>query len=161
MGLMSRCVLAVLVLAFAGCGKDPSLKAEKPECDAACAHVRGLEKADPAFGDTCAATCIQREWTVGDVRCLRGAESYEAAGRCAVVQQHEAEQRKLRAELKAQNDRVERLLQELSDAKDEARRAALQKELEAEPNCVFTAAPPSSGRRPCACEPGDPLCSCL
>ena len=173
---------AMVAIALGACGKDPSLKAAKSECDAACAHIGELS------GDrettACSVACIQREWTVGDVGCIRDARTYDAAKDCAVLaklllssdreakqqallaeaRQKEEEQRKLEAQLKEQNAKIERLLEGLMNAKDEAERAALQKQLEDAQEAQNKLKGRPSGPRPskaCNCAPGDPLCSCL
>jgi colicin import membrane protein len=80
------------------------------------------------------------------------------------------EKAKLDAQLKEQAAKVEGLLNQLSSAKDEATRLALQKQIEEaqEKQKALTrgggGAKPSGGggaAKPCNCQPGDPLCSCL
>jgi colicin import membrane protein len=80
------------------------------------------------------------------------------------------EKSKLDATLKEQQIKIDNLLGSLTSAKDEATRLALQKQLEEErekQNKLRTGgggAKPSGGggaAKPCNCQAGDPLCSCL
>lgn len=74
----------------------------------------------------------------------------------------EEEKKKIDEKRKEQNAKVEKLLEELANAKDEAQRAALQKQLEEAQGAARKengAAPPKA--KECKCEPSDPLCSCL
>lgn len=76
---------------------------------------------------------------------------------------------KLAADLKEQQTKIDSLLSQLSSAKDEATRLALQKQLEEEKEKQKKlsggggGAKPAGGGagKPCNCTPGDPLCSCL
>ena len=80
------------------------------------------------------------------------------------------EKAKLDAQLKEQAAKVEGLLNQLSSAKDEATRLALQKQIEEAQEKTKAlkgsggGARPTGGSgasKPCNCQPGDPLCSCL
>jgi colicin import membrane protein len=78
------------------------------------------------------------------------------------------EKARLDRQLKDQSAKIERLLGQLSSAKDEASRLAIQKqidEVQAEQRALRGGGggprPSGSGAKPCACAPGDPLCSCL
>src|SRR5690349_7084216 len=67
----------------------------------------------------------------------------------------------LQAQLKEQNTKIERLLADLSNAKDEAQRAALQKQLDelqgAKKKPGLSSTPRTKAQ--CGCKPDDPLCS--
>jgi colicin import membrane protein len=80
------------------------------------------------------------------------------------------EKAKLDAQLKEQAAKVEGLLNQLSSAKDEATRLALQKQIEEAQEKQKTLRSGGGGAKPasgggaatkCNCQPGDPLCSCL
>lgn len=167
----------------AGCGKDPGLKASKSECEAACSRASALTERDPGFGAACTTSCIDSTWTVGDVACVRDAKNRTAAEDCAVVaklivsydrksaaaavlllaqRQKEEEQERLRKQLEEQNAKVDKLLQELAAAKDEAQRTALQKQLEElqEAQKRLKRGMGGAPGKSCGCQPGDPLCVC-
>lgn len=68
------------------------------------------------------------------------------------------------AELAEQNARIERLLVDLTRARDETERAAVQKELEAARtarNKLLGKPGAGSSKTACTCEPGDTACSML
>ena len=84
----------------------------------------------------------------------------------------EEKNKKLEADRKAQDDKVNSLLGQLGSAQDEATKLKLQKELEAERAKQEALKKPgggggirtggsSGGSTKCTCSPGDPLCSCL
>jgi colicin import membrane protein len=81
----------------------------------------------------------------------------------------EAKEARLKAEAQGQEQqrKIEALLGQLSSAKDEATRLALQKQLEVEKSKLEKLKPGGYGTKapapakPCNCTPGDPLCSCL
>jgi phage shock protein A len=82
------------------------------------------------------------------------------AMQCEAHLKSEQEQRKrLEVQVKEQQAKIERLLADLTSAKDEAQRAAIQKQLdEAVKNAKGGASPAKSPA--CNCQPADPLCSC-
>ncbi|HEY4117609.1 MAG TPA: hypothetical protein VGM56_07130 [Byssovorax sp.] len=88
--MIRRFTLAALVLAaplvFAACKKDASLRASKSDCDDACTHATALHsgKQDP-FGKRCPQLCINREWTVGDARCVSDAKAFSDVKNCGAV----------------------------------------------------------------------------
>jgi colicin import membrane protein len=100
------------------------------------------------------------------------AEAREAATRAALVQQAE-EAKKLQAQLTEQSQRVNDLMGQLEAAQDEKTRAELRRKIQEEQrkrdDLVRPRAPKASGggeappkaAKPCNCQPGDPLCSCL
>lgn len=180
---------AALVLGLAACKKDPSLAATKAECDQACAHAVGLNKGPrDDLTIACPDVCLELAWTVGEIACLNDAATYESVQGCAVVptiakvrklvkvgepepakdalpaqQQKEAEAKKLEAQLKEQNAKIERLLADLASAKSDAERAALVKQVE-EVREATKRLGGTGSRAPakaCTCQPADPLCSCL
>jgi colicin import membrane protein len=83
----------------------------------------------------------------------------------------EEQTKKLEAQLKDQQAKIDRLLADLSSAKDEAQRAEIQKKLleaqEAQKSLKGGGGGPaksgggSGSGSSCKCQPGDPLCSCL
>src|SRR5262249_13806697 len=100
-------------------------------------------------------------------------DAREASTRNALIQQAE-ESKRLQAQLAEQNQKVSDLLAQLSTAKDEKTRAELKAKLadaqKAQAGLAKQAtggaaksgggdAPPKA--KPCNCQPGDPLCSCL
>jgi colicin import membrane protein len=98
-------------------------------------------------------------------------DAREAAARAAFVQQAE-ESKKLQAQLAEQSQKVNELLGQLSSAQDDKTRAELKAKLnEAQQNqqrLAKRAASSGGGgdtapkpAKPCNCQPGDPLCSCL
>jgi hypothetical protein len=154
----------VFVLAIAGCGRDLGLKATKAECDSACAHAASLSQGRvDTLAEKCPGLCIERQWTVGDVRCLSDATSYEGVQGCPVTVKVVEEQRR-QAQIEEQSAKIERLLAELTTAKDEAERAAIQRQLEeARAAMSKLRGVPGAGTPPisCTCEPGDTLCTTL
>lgn len=70
------------------------------------------------------------------------------------------ERKRLEALIRERQAKVDALLKRLQSAKDDTERAQIQKELDAERDAQkkLTGTPKSDKR--CACEPGDPLCSC-
>ncbi len=98
-------------------------------------------------------------------------DAREAATRAALMQQAE-ESKKLQAQLSEQSQKVNDLLGQLASAQDDKTRAELKAKLnEAQQNQARLAkrAAGSGGggdtapkpAKPCNCQPGDPLCSCL
>lgn len=94
----------------------------------------------------------------------------EIAAKDAQARLLEENNRKLEAQMKEQQAKVDGLLAQLSSAKDEATRLALQKQLdeEREKQKKLTsggggrpAAGGGAAKPACNCTPGDPLCSCL
>jgi colicin import membrane protein len=88
----------------------------------------------------------------------------------AAARQLEEEKKKIEAQMKEQQSKIDGLLTQLSSAKDEATRLALQKQLEEEREKAKKIPTGTGGPRPagatgpkpaCNCTPGDPLCSCL
>lgn len=81
----------------------------------------------------------------------------------AQQQQKDEEAKKLQAQLKEQSAKIERLLADLTSAKSDAERAAIQKQLEEAQDAknVLMGRPKKSPAPACKCQPGDPLCSCL
>jgi colicin import membrane protein len=100
------------------------------------------------------------------------AEAREAATRAALVQQSE-EAKKLQAQLSEQSQKVNDLMGQLGAAQDDKTRAELRQKIQDEQrkrdDLVHQKAPSRSGggeaapkaAKPCNCQPGDPLCSCL
>src|SRR6185436_11249869 len=100
------------------------------------------------------------------------AEAREAATRAALVQQAE-EAKKLQAQLAEQSQKVNDLMGQLGAAQDEKTRAELRQKIQDEQrkrdDLVRQKAPSKGGggeaapkaAKPCNCQPGDPLCSCL
>lgn len=76
----------------------------------------------------------------------------------AEKEQAQEEARRLAAQVKEQQAKIEALLLQLANAKDEATRAAIEKQLEAER--ARAAKLPSTGNPACKCAKGDPLCTC-
>lgn len=146
-----RCWFAVAVFVLAGCGKDPSLKATKSECDTACSHAASLNKGAPdVLTVGCPALCIDRGWTVGDVKCLSDATTYDGVQNCSVAAKvandrglaagvakyndDKAKQiaaleelRRKEEEAKKLNAQAAKLLADLAAAKTDAERASIQK----------------------------------
>jgi colicin import membrane protein len=90
----------------------------------------------------------------------------------AKARELEEQNKRLEAQRIESEKKVGSLLDQLSSAKDEATRLALQKQLEAEQErqkklTVGGGGRPAAGspgggaKPPCNCQPGDPLCSCL
>ena len=89
----------------------------------------------------------------------------------AAQQQKDEEQKRLQKQLEEQNAKVERLLADLTSAKDDAQKAAIQKQIEDAQEAQkklkgsVGGGKPSTGSggpaKACNCQPGDPLCSCL
>lgn len=115
---------------------DPSTKASRSDCDAACARIATPD---------CSDTCIERQWTMGDVRCVLGAKTTEEARGCGVAARvlldarRAAEQAdiaarraKLREQMDAQEKRVDALIAELKGATDEPTRTRIMKQLDEE-----------------------------
>jgi hypothetical protein len=67
----------------------------------------------------------------------------------------EEQSRRQALELQELKDKIDALLVQLAAAKDDATRAALEKQLAA-----ARAAAEAAPKKPCACKPGDPLCAC-
>jgi colicin import membrane protein len=100
------------------------------------------------------------------------AEAREAATRAALVQQAE-EAKKLQAQLSEQSQKVNDLMQQLGTAQDEKTRAELRQKIQDEQkrrDDLIHQRPANKGgggesapkaAKPCNCQPGDPLCSCL
>jgi colicin import membrane protein len=101
-------------------------------------------------------------------------QSASESQRKIAVEEEEArrladEKAKINKQLKEQQARIDGLLSQLTSAKDEATRLALQKQLEEErekQNKLRTGGggprPAGGGAaKPCNCQPADPLCSCL
>lgn len=146
-------LLLAVVLLGVGCHKDRSLKAAKSECDQACAHAW---ETNPKIGVAeCSSVCIGREWTVGDTTCIQDARMWDGVKDCAVIAktlldegaqaeeraadvaakaqaQAEEESKKFQAAIAEQQKKTESLLSQLSSAKDDATRLALQKQLDEE-----------------------------
>jgi hypothetical protein len=81
-------VLAVLAgaLFFAACKKDANLKATKTDCDDACTHATALNSGkQDAFAKRCPTICLEKEWSVGDTRCINDAKTYDDAENCGAV----------------------------------------------------------------------------
>jgi hypothetical protein len=81
-------LLAVLAgaLLFAACKKDSNLKASKSDCDDACTHVTALNSGkQDAFAKRCSNICVDKEWTLGDARCINDAKTYDDAQNCGAV----------------------------------------------------------------------------
>jgi colicin import membrane protein len=87
------------------------------------------------------------------------------------VQQAE-EAKKLQAQLAEQSQKVNDLLQQVASAQDDKTRAELKAKLadaqQKQADLVKRRAPSGGGgedkpkpAKPCNCQPGDPLCSCL
>lgn len=97
-------------------------------------------------------------------------DAREATTRAALVQQAE-EAKKLQAQLAEQSQKVNDLVAQLASAQDDKTRAELQAKLaaaqRAQAGLAKAAATPRPGNdappkaKPCNCQPGDPLCSCL
>jgi colicin import membrane protein len=98
-------------------------------------------------------------------------DAREAAARAAFVQQAE-ESKKLQAQLAEQSQKVNDLLAQVASAQDDRTRAELRAKLadaqKAQADLVKRRAPSGGGgesapkpAKPCNCQPGDPLCSCL
>jgi len=119
-------------------------------------------------GISVAAALVIGGGIYGLVRLNTEKEQKEQAA-AALREQSEAEQKRLTAQLKEQNDKIEKLLADLTSAKDEAQRAAIQKQLEEAQEAkkkIGTGGPrggtgAAAPGKPCNCTPGDPLCSCL
>lgn len=106
------------------------------------------------------------------VMVYRNVQETKAREAAAAIEraQLEEEKKKLDAQLKEQEGKVNGLLSQLSSAKDEATRLALQKQIEEAQEKTKAlqrgggGAKPASGggaAKPCNCAAGDPLCSCL
>ena len=81
-------VLAALAgaLLFSACKKDSNLKASKSDCDDACTHATALNSGkQDAFARRCSTICVDKEWTVGDTRCVNDAKTYDDAENCGAV----------------------------------------------------------------------------
>jgi hypothetical protein len=81
-------VLAALAgaLLFSACKKESSLKASKSDCDDACTHATALNSGkQDAFSRRCPNLCVDKEWTVGDTRCINEAKTYDDAENCGAV----------------------------------------------------------------------------
>jgi colicin import membrane protein len=98
-------------------------------------------------------------------------DAKEAATRAALMQQAE-ESRKLQAQLSEQTAKVNDLLQQVAAAQDDKTRAELKAKLaeaqKAQQNIARAAAGGGAAKsdsptpkKPCNCQAGDPLCSCL
>jgi colicin import membrane protein len=97
-------------------------------------------------------------------------EAREAASRAALLQQAE-EAKKMQKQLEEQTAKVNDLLAQLSSAQDDKTRAELKAKLadaqKAQQGLARRAAAGGGGgdapkaAKPCNCQPGDPLCSCL
>ena len=99
-------------------------------------------------------------------------DAREATTRAALVQQAE-EARKLQSQLAEQSKQVNDLLGQLASAQDDKTRAELKSKLadaQARQQDMMKRRPAASGgggesapkpAKPCNCQPGDPLCSCL
>jgi colicin import membrane protein len=99
-------------------------------------------------------------------------DAREAATRAALVQQAE-ESKKLQAQLTEQSRQVNDLMGQLGAAQDDKTRAELKAKLaeaqQRQQDLVKRRAPAPGGggesapkpAKPCNCQPGDPLCSCL
>lgn len=73
-------------LLFAACKKDSSLKASKTDCDDACTHVTALNSGkQDKFARRCSNICVDKEWSVGDTRCINDAKTYDDAQNCGAV----------------------------------------------------------------------------
>lgn len=94
------------------------------------------------------------------VRSRASEEKYAATA--AEQERERAERVKLERQLKEQNAKIERLLADLTAAKDEAQRLVLQKQLEEAQAAQKKLQNSMKYREPaCKCVAGDPLCSCL
>jgi colicin import membrane protein len=99
----------------------------------------------------------------------RRSHELQATAMAAEQARLEEEKKRLDKQVKEQQAKIDALLGQLSSAKDEATRLALQKQLEEEREKLnrFRAGNrtkpigPGPGAKPCNCAPGDPLCSCL
>jgi hypothetical protein len=157
--------LFLLILALGGCGRDPALQATKAECEQACAHAAGLSKGRAGLPmERCPDLCVEGKWTVGEVRCLGDATTHDGAQNCPVAVKVADEGRR-KAQIEEQRASIERLLVDLTEAADEAQRAAIQKQLEeARAALNKLRGVPAGGTTPptgCTCEPGDTACSLL
>ena len=81
----------------------------------------------------------------------------------AALARRDAELTRLKAEYDEYNAKIDKLIQQLVEAKDEGTRLRLEKELEAAKRRVNDVNKRAGGSfsRPCKCTPNDPLCSCL
>jgi hypothetical protein len=77
---------ALVAIGIASCKKDPNLKASKSECDDACTHIVALNggKKD-AFSKRCSKICVDKEWTVGDTKCMSEAKTTNEAKDCGAA----------------------------------------------------------------------------
>src|SRR5262245_48056442 len=96
--------------------------------------------------------------------CDFGQKEREArlAAQEAEARRQAEEKARLDAKIKEQSAKIDSLLLELANAKDEATRLALQKQLESEREKQTGSrgvGPKASGATPCKCQPNDPLCS--
>jgi hypothetical protein len=147
---------AVLIAALsfsmvAACKKDPNLKAAKSECDAACAHATSLKIGEPdPFTKWCRSLCVDEQWTVGDTQCLADAATYEKATDCSVAAKAlqgdakgmraladsaEAQARRagdVEAQAKVEAGKIDDIIHQLANAKDDETRKALQQQLKDE-----------------------------
>ena len=85
----------------------------------------------------------------------------------AQLQQMQERANKLEQEIEAQRKKEQELQSRLASAKDDATRAEVQRQLDAErakTDTIRRQGPgkgPANPAKPCNCAPGDPLCSCL
>jgi len=103
---------------------------------------------------------------VGLLGCNRAEEERrkaEADAVAAEARKYEEEKKKAEAMAKEREAKIDALLAQLAQAKDEATREAIQKQLEAlRPQKPDGKTPsPQNSAKPCNCITGDPLCSCL
>lgn len=84
----------------------------------------------------------------------------DAAQGASAASALEAEKKRLEAQMKEQQVRVDSLLSQLSSAKDEATRLAIQKQLDEEREKQKRLVGGGASKPGCYCTPGDPLCSC-
>jgi len=101
-------------------------------------------------------------------------EAREAAAQAAYLQQAD-EAKKLQHQLEEQSQKVNDLVAKLSSAQDQKQRDDLRNQLQDEQNKRDSlikrnvernvggggGTSPRPASKPCACQPGDPLCSCL
>jgi hypothetical protein len=172
-----RACVAVVAMAF-GCGALAACG--KPTPASVCSHA--AEVSPKVDENACTAELVklheQDPSTYEEqVKCLLNAKNdatvigcrapLEQASRIAAQAEEQRrlaeETAKLREQANAAQARIDGLLSQLSSAKDDATRLALQKQLQEEQQRQQDAlvAKRSGGTKPpCNCSPGDPLCSC-
>jgi hypothetical protein len=77
---------ASMGVAIPACKKDSNLKASKTDCDDACTHIVALNSGKKdLFTRRCPRICVDKEWTVGDTKCVNDAKTIAEAKDCGAA----------------------------------------------------------------------------